>query len=272
MSARLQAAGCRGLEQNQQKISALYPIAPPRGQLSPYQPSISVANGCFLEWNRWSADANMGLLHQMSSLGCAFADAVSTERTLLIPTHICAPRLHNRRMQQQNSCTALDRLIDLPLLSGLVQIRLGTSEPTNQTQFINFHCPSNKVREKRPCSLMDSNSHNHVVRSFNDNQFWFSACFTGVVDVGVILHRVSSSLGRNNWTIDAERLFPSVKGAVFQRSVAYTLLRSGLFFAPHIKGAAREIQRRLGQYVLVHVRRGDRIVHRGSAPGIDAEL
>lgn len=270
MSAKLRRAGCNGPSLAPGSPALVQLHGTHKGQLDYVQPNISVADGCYLEWSRWAADVNMGLLHQMGSLGCAIADASAVNRTLLLPTHICGYK-HNHRLKGQSMCVGLDDLLDLALLSRLVDVRLGSSEIRDRTRAINFYCPSADVRTRFPCGTGGDGSERLIMRALNDMQFWYEPCTMGTIDTTTIQVRLLESLG--NVVEDVEHSAGTRSNPSFApRGVAFTLLRSGLFFAPAIKAAAAAIRSRLGPYVHVHVRRGDRISHFGSAPGVDVEL
>ena len=287
-SVRLQRAGCKGpsLAPDSPALKQLH--GQHKGQMHA-QPNVSTVDGCYLEWSRWAADVNMGLLHQMGSLGCALADAFSLNRTLLLPTHICGYR-HNKRLKGQAMCARLDELFDLSLLSQLVPVRLGSSEIQRRNRAVNYNCPSADARSRYPCTGGGDHEHGErperlITRAVTDEQFWMVPCTIGTVDVEFIRDRVIRSFGSTR--TEGTRLAPHgsslLQSATVDpapgrfdgetpRGVAFTLLRSGLFFTPALKAAAAEMRARMGPYVHLHVRRGDRITHSGSAPGVDWRL
>ena len=236
--------------------------------------------GCYLEWHRWSADFNMGLLHQMSSLSCALSDAHAQRRTLLLPTHVCG-HLHNERMHGQSPCVELNKLFDLNLLSELIPARLGFANHRFRKHVLAFQCPSVAMQARFPCS----GNATLVTRAVDDlRQYWYSVCGKGAVHMRPMLTSLVDSLGDTS-----TRLFDALDAAarlrqgksptsapdensLAVRALTLNFLRSGLYFAQEVKEAAAAIRKRMGPYVLVHVRRGDRIHHFGSAPGVPASV
>jgi len=232
---------------------------------------------------------NMGLLHQMSSLGCAFADALAVNRTLLLPSHVCGYK-HNRRMKNQSMCTAWQSLLDMALLGNIVRLQIGSSAPRDRSQAVNVYCSSEDVKARFPCDAGGTRSHNLIVRAIDDAQYWYTPCQLGSVDTMPMQSLLLSSLSRvgggaNSPAVLVEQPHhQSTRDPLVSRmetlshlrlpprGFTYTLLRSGLFFALSIKSAAATIRARMGRYVYVHVRRGDRIEHPGSAPGVEPRL
>ena len=92
-------------------------------------------NMCYLQWWRrrggW-LDGNEGLLHQLSSLGVALAEAHYLRRTMVLPTEeFCLPGKHTQHVAGQTiattfnssaTCFDYDELFDLELLSKFVRV------------------------------------------------------------------------------------------------------------------------------------------------------
>ena len=78
--------------------------------------------GCFLQYSSIGSkqDSNEGLLHQMSSLGTALAEAHFLGRMLVLPDAWCIPGKHMSGPVRHRRCFAYNQLYDLGLLSTVI--------------------------------------------------------------------------------------------------------------------------------------------------------
>ena len=219
--------------------------------------SSSLSMPCLLDWYPY-VDKNKGLNHQLSSIGCALAEAHFSRRTFVLPAGgFC----HRRRGSTENTaglqCIPWGRLLDLGLLSRLVPVMEAERVPMglsalegDQGTSRNWSSPALRAIS---CEVAP-----YLRRRINVH--WFSPCFW---------HRThSASLVRAAWeaiTGPAQRLRGSPAKYALQTpwlTSILNLLRSGLWFAANIKKAAAAARAVLGSdsYLALHVRRGDRLV------------
>ena len=209
---------------------------------------------CYLEWQPYSKDRDMGLNHQMASLSCSISEAFYLRRTLVLPSTICLFGLHTQRWPGEAApgerCVPMGEIFDVRLLSGLVPIYLRDS--LNKTGWARHHFRgsgavahvpskgwnSERVRQMYPCGGPVKLVRRHV------DSFWFSQCTRSTANTRELATAVNELVGA-----------PS--NAPKPMNI---LLRSGLFFAPKIKAAAAAIRARIGRnYASIHVRRSDKL-------------
>ena len=210
--------------------------------------SFNAPSRCFLEWHPFRLDRFEGLNHQLSSIGCALAEAHFARRTFVLPAGGFCSR-HGRASEAGLHCIPWRELLDLELLSQLSPVLEAESLPAGLTvldvdQGKAWNWSSPAVRAI-PC-----NSAPLVRRRMGVH--WFSPCFW---------HRTHSvSLLREAW----QAIAGVRPGGALKKPWLTTilhLLRSGLWFSSRIKGAATAVRKALGGggYLAIHVRRGDRL-------------
>jgi len=243
------------------RVGGRQPKLPPSG-LSFVPPSVlEDPQSCFLEWQPYVKDRTMGLNHQAASLSCALGEAYFLGRTLLLPDAICLFALHTERWAGAGRttgerCVPLGELWDVPLLSRLVPLRLvphnasrpatsaRTQLPTGSIARVGRDWKSARVREAYPCRPTEPSQQRVVLVRRNVESFWFQQCTRSITDYRALAGRINELLGA---PASAPRP-PNI------------LLRSGLFFARHIKEAAAAVRARIGaNYVSLHVRRSDKL-------------
>ena len=224
-------------------------------------------HACYLEWQPYLKDRTMGLNHQSASLSCALGEAYFLNRTLLLPDAICLFALHTERWQGQGNpagerCVPVGEVWDVPLLSKLVPLQLvphhasdsaaaaaaaaaqdartAVATAAGSVVRVGPSWSSARVRSQYPC---DAERRVKLVRR-QVNDFWFQQCTRRITDHRALAQRVNELLG----TPASTRLPMNI------------ILRSGLFFARHIKEAAAAVRARIGgPYVSLHVRRSDKL-------------
>lgn len=224
-------------------------------------------NMCYLQWWRrrggW-LDGNEGLLHQLSSLGVALAEAHYLRRTMVLPTEeFCLPGKHTQHVAGQTiattfnssaTCFDYDELFDLELLSKFVRVvrpsQLPKLDDSSIAQVIGT-AKSEEMHARYPCGARHA-----VLLRRETNGFWFMRSL--VVNGSTLRRHLLHSMGALG-----------IDSPAADRHWIQEFLRSGLFYAPRIKAAAREIATQLGgAYMAVHLRRGDRLTDKNAAPGI----
>ena len=194
----------------------------------------------------------MGLNHQMASLSCALGEAFRTRRTLLLPPKICLFALHTERWAAKDTakgetCVPITDLFDVDALSRLVPVRVvnSTKELVAQQSGaavanVGAGWSSQRIAREHPCG--GANSAFLVRRSVNT--FWFQQCARRLTDYNTLAAELNSLVG-------APPSLPKPMNII---------LRSGLFFSPAIKAAARDIRLAIGgPYASMHVRRSDKL-------------
>ena len=223
---------------------------------------------CFLEWTPYLKDRTMGLNHQAASLSCALGEAFFLNRTLLLPDSICLFALHTERWRGDGQpsgerCVPLGEVWDVPLLSRLVPVQLvphnlsAAAAATTATRggraaavaagsvvSVGKGWTSERVRSEHPCHPASPTERRALLVRRQVESFWFQQCTRRISDHRSLAQRVNELLG-------APASAPRPMNI---------LLRSGLFFARHIKEAAAAVQARIGgSYVSMHVRRSDKL-------------
>ena len=212
----------------------------------------------FLEWFPYDNDRTKGLNHQMASLSCALGEAHYLQRTLLLPDTICLFELHTQRWRQTSSstdshsdgstCVPTDSLFDVERLAQLAPAALKSqaSVPQQKTSVrVGSGWSSARVKQAYPCHVGDGATTPLLVRRRVDSEFWFQKCTRRQTDYTDGLATVL------NQRVGAPPSAPKPMNI---------LLRSGLFFSPSIKAAARDIRSLIGGvYASVHVRRSDKL-------------
>ena len=225
---------------------------------------------CYLRYFPWSVDQYKGLDHQSASLSCALAEALALQRTLIVPDYICIPLEHvdtnaitsphtprNASFFDESMsyipCELVDdqhripieRLFDMELLGTLVPIVRESQlnrhiSSLGATRVVDWHWSTQRIRERLSCRSV-------TVVQRRAKMSWFRSCgtFPAPANVSSLLRRIDATP------------HPAYASA----PLAEHLLKSGIFFAPHIKAAAAAIRALIGaNYVSVHVRRGDRLL------------
>ncbi len=173
----------------------------------------------------------MGWNHQMSSLSCAIMDAISLNRTLLVPADVCAPSVHRAGRER---CIRFFKIFNRTLLKGVVAIE-GARHPAT-TVWVSTRTPAKALARTHACSVVPS-----LGRKV-DTAFWFQQ--SRHVDIRAA----------NRWL---RQIAPHTEMA----EASVHLLRSGLFYHRRIKQSADELRRQIGgAYGGVHVRRSDKII------------
>lgn len=210
----------------------------------------------------------MGLNHQAASLSCALGEAFFLNRTLLLPDSICLFALHTERWRGAGQpsgerCVPLGEVWDVPLLSRLVPVKLvpynlsAAAAATTATRggrtaaaaagsvvSVGKGWTSERVRSEHPCHPASPTERRALLVRRQVESFWFQQCTRRISDHRSLAQRVNELLG-------APASAPRPMNI---------LLRSGLFFARHIKEAAAAVQARIGgSYVSMHVRRSDKL-------------
>ena len=210
----------------------------------------------------------MGLNHQAASLSCALGEAFFLNRTLLLPDSICLFALHTERWRGAGQpsgerCVPLGEVWDVPLLSRLVPVHLvphnlsAAAAATAATRggraaavaagsvvSVGKGWTSERVRSEHPCHPASPTERRALLVRRQVESFWFQQCTRRITDHRSLAQRVNELLG-------APASAPRPMNI---------LLRSGLFFARHIKEAAAAVQARIGgSYVSMHVRRSDKL-------------
>ena len=223
---------------------------------------------CFLEWSPYLKDRTMGLNHQAASLSCALGEAFFLNRTLLLPDSICLFALHTERWRGAGQpsgerCVPMGEVWDVPLLSQLVPIQLvphnlsAAAAATTATRggraaaaaagsvvSVGKGWTSARVRSQHPCHPASPTERRVLLVRRQVESFWFQQCTRRITDHRSLAQRVNELLG-------APASAPRPMNI---------LLRSGLFFARHIKEAAAAVQAHIGgSYVSLHVRRSDKL-------------
>lgn len=236
---------------------------------------------CWLEWEPWGEDRIKGLNHQMSSLGCALAEALFLNRTLLLPARICIDIAHQQRVANgipleadarcahrndemgwtsrrarltQAVSVPIEDLLDLRLLSALVPIAVlqlprapgdwvpgFVPPPPHRIARVDRRWSSNRVAAELPCGHPRATLVQRRVSSF-----WFRPCSYRIVDGSALMGRVASALG-----LRVRQLPPPSQ-------LLTHFMRSGLFYSSAVKAAAVHLRRSIGKpYAAIHVRRSD---------------
>ena len=213
---------------------------------------------CFLEWTPWSKDAyKTGLLHQMASFGCAVGEAHALRRTLLLPAELCLQKRGpgGQRAGSSALCARTDELFDLPLLSKLMDVEVRARRADDifpgRNATVGAGCTTRQVDEHFACN----DGVTLLRRDLGPQAYWFDPCLRRVVNSSALVSRASELVG-----IDLREAYSKS----LHHRLVFTLLRSGLFFAPRLKAVAAAIRVAIGsRYVAVHVRRGDKLRDRG---------
>jgi len=223
---------------------------------------------CFLEWSPYLKDRTMGLNHQAASLSCALGEAFFLNRTLLLPDSICLFALHTERWRGAGQpsgerCVPLGEVWDVPLISQLVPIQLvphnfsaaaaattaarggrAATAAAGSVVSVGKGWKSARVRSQYPCHPASPTERRVLLVRRQVESFWFQQCTRSITDHRSLAQRVNELLG-------APASAPRPMNI---------LLRSGLFFARHIKEAATAVQAHIGgSYVSLHVRRSDKL-------------
>ena len=231
--------------------------------VSTEQSAVRDAPTCYLQWRGKSAyiDGKEGLFHQLASLGVAFAEAHNLRRTFVLPTdEFCIPSKHSAMGtletsigQHRRACRAWEELFDLPLLSHF-GIRL--TKPAQVPAYLfrplgagaaNFSWADDTrlAAARYPCGP-DARLITRLTRGY-----WFM--HSRYVNAAELRRELFANIGAplqctDSWIVEIHRHWST------------NYLRSGLFYAPHIKAAAAAIVRAMGMpYMAVHLRRGDRL-------------
>lgn len=253
---------------------------------------------CLLEWWPWSHDRVMGLNHQMAALSCALSEAFFLNRTLLFPSHLCLNSMHelrwragaagdsapgaangnmSARCQHRDArgvtargfAVPVSSVLDVHALRGLVPIELvrldersarseargdatkpprrhalETSVPAASSIVVDVDrsWTSERIGAQLPCARAA-----HVRRRVSG--FWFRPCSYGIANCNALASALDAAVG--------------ARGALRRRkgsALVPHMLRSGLFYAPHVREAANAVRLAIGgPYAAVHVRRSDRV-------------
>lgn len=209
----------------------------------------------------------------MASLSCALGEAFFLNRTLLFPDRICLDVRHAARWQPVDKpvdehCSFAQRkekvaaisiptgeLLDLADISQLVPLQLvelprspkarlhGFTPPAaGHTVTVDRRWRSERIASELPCGA----PHAALVRR-HVSSFWFRPCSYNIAQSSALVARLARAVAA-----PPERLPPASQ-------LLPHMIRSGLFYAPPIKQAARSIRRRIGSgYVAIHVRRSDK--------------
>ena len=228
--------------------------------------------GCFLQYLSTGSkkDSNEGLLHQMSSLGTALAEAHFLGRMLVLPDAWCIPGkhmythdafMHIHGALRHRRCFAYNQLYDLGLLSTVIPsvaptqvASLEKNRTTSLNRSISRSITSSRIRASLPCRA------NTTLLRLELPGYWFMRA--KIVPGSSLRAALLAHVGA-----------PCDAPCVTNRHFAQNMLRSGIFLAPRIKQAAAAIVERLGgasTYAAVRVRRGDRLRDEGVALGFSA--
>lgn len=212
---------------------------------------------CLFDWFPY-VDKGKGLNHQLSSIGCALAEAHFINRTFVLPAGgFCQTHRTAKESEAGLECIPWGRLLDLGLLSRLAPVVEAESLPAgiaarevDQGKSKNWSSPA---LQAIPCKAVP-----YLRRRMDVH--WFSPCFW---------HRThSASLVRTAWEAVAGPARKLRRGAAKDLlrppwlTSILNMLRSGLWFAANIKRAAAAARSVIGPggYLALHVRRGDRLV------------
>ncbi|KAJ7976588.1 Calcium ion binding [Quillaja saponaria] len=203
-----------------------------------------------------------GLGHQESSLRCALEEAMYLQRTFVMPSRMCISPIHNKKgilhhssnvsseeRWTANSC-AMDSLYDIDLISDTVPVILDNSKEWHKVLSTSMKLGARGFAHVEGVNRVDLKENSRYSNILLINRTasplsWFMEC-----------------KDRNNRT---------------NIMLPYSFLPS--MAAKRLREVAAKIKAHLGDYVAIHVRRGDKIktrkdrfgVHRSLHPHLDRD-
>ncbi|KAI8562524.1 hypothetical protein RHMOL_Rhmol03G0042600 [Rhododendron molle] len=200
-------------------------------------------------------DSCEGLGHQESSLMCALEEAMFLNRTFVMPSRMCINPIHNTKgiLHQSENATSeerwaasscgMDCLYDMDLMSNTIPVILDNSETWHEVLAFNMKLGSRGIAHVAGASRSDLKE-----KSRYSNM--------------LVINRTASPL---SWFMECKDR--NNRSAIM---LPYSFLPS--MASKKLRDSAEKIKELLGDYVAIHVRRGDKLKTRKDRYGVDRSL